>query len=217
MICGRLVVAVVTAVSIAGCAPTYVGTVSTDGPLVERTVFGELGEAKRVGVAPLSFVGVKFRNGDREITEEQAFEGKGEKKRASWEEDKKAMVEIFAQVTGTTEQPFVMAQVSSVDAATGLDYVLVPQAVLVDPGYFATYLFNAEALLVVRYDLIRLSDNRSVLQWTDREESSAGAASGTRLRNASRRLGLGAFLTLRAVAGAPPGETSSAKPGQEDK
>lgn len=207
----------IVAVATAGCAPRFFGTMSSDRPPIERSVLEQLHGAKRVGVMPLSFAKVRFRLGDQELTEDQAFEGKREEKRASWNEDKNAMVEIFAQATGTAERPLALSQVASIDTATDLDFVVAPEAVLVDPGYFATYLFNAEALLVVRYEVIRVSDKKSVLQWTEREESNAGAASGTRLRNAARRMGTGAFLTLRAMARPSLAGMSPAVPAQEAK
>ncbi len=188
---------------------------SSGRPPLQRSMLEELHGAKRVGVMPLSFAKVRFRSGDQELTEDQAFEGKRQEKRASWDEDKKAMVEIFAQATGTAERPFALSQVASVDTATGFDFVVAPEAVLVDPGYFATALFNAEALLVVRYDVIRVSDKKSVLQWTEREESNAGAAAGTRLRNAALRIGVGAFLTLRALAKPSLAQISPAVRAQE--
>lgn len=197
-----------------GCGANYYGTMRTGRPPIERAVFDELGSAKRVGVAPLTFAKVRFRNGDKELTEDEAFAGKSAEKRASWDEDKKAMTQILAEVVGSAEQPFAIAQVAGPDASD-VDFVVVPEATLVDPGYFATYLFNAKALLVVHFTLVRASDKKAVYEWTEREESGLGAASGTRMRAAALQMGFDLFLTLRAGAKPVLAEASAAAPKRE--
>jgi hypothetical protein len=203
------------ALASSGCGANYYGTMLSGRAPIARSVLDELGGAKRFGVTPLSFEKVRFRSSDKELTEDQAFEGKRAEKRASWDEDKKAMIEAFGTSFGTAEMPFELAQVANVEAAKDADFVIVPEAVLVDPGYFATLLFNENALLVVRYDVIRVSDKKSVFGWSEREESNRGAASGTRLRAAAVQAGMGGFLTLRAMAKPILAQFSSAAPAKE--
>ena len=95
-----------TVVASSGCAAHRFGTMESKRPPIERSAFEELSAAKRIGVAPLSFNNVRFRSSDGELTEDQAFEGKRDAKRASWDEDKKAMVEIFVGAVGATDLPF---------------------------------------------------------------------------------------------------------------
>src|SRR5438105_696736 len=86
-----MVAVALLAVATLGCGTHYYGSTRTPVVLTPRATFDELAGIDQLAVKPLSFAATKFRTSNGEISEEQAFAGKSEKKRASWEADKKAM------------------------------------------------------------------------------------------------------------------------------
>lgn len=188
------------ALALAACSPKYYGTLRTERPAIERSAFDELSRVTKLGLAPLSFAEVRFLSRDGELTEAQAFDGKREEKKASWDADKAAMQQIFAEALQTGAGPIEIVAVPSADSARGTaQYVVVADVLQIDPGFFVSSLISHEAVMNVRVKLVRVSDKAVVHQWTEKDTSAAGLSSGERVRSLAALSGSGAFRTLRAL------------------
>ncbi|NUO53532.1 MAG: hypothetical protein HOV80_32170 [Polyangiaceae bacterium] len=193
-----VMVAVLSTNFLVGCGTQYVGTTQTPAASVDRAVFEELQSAGAVGLRPLSFAGVKFRTGSDMLSEEQAFAGKGDEKRASWEDDKAAMVELFRTSVGTTVGSIGVVPMKPDQAPGDVKYVVESVATVVDPGYFATAIFNAEAYIKVHCRVIRVADGAAVFEWDEIETSAWGISSGERMRHLATAVGLDVFRVIRS-------------------
>lgn len=205
--------AVCVATQLCGCGTYYEGVTEKPKVPIERVNFEELQTLSQLALKPLSFASVKFAKGKSEISEDEAFAGKGVEKRASWEADKKAMVASFAEMVGSTAGTIQLIPMPGSAAPADAKYALEPIVTLVDPGFFATSLIQAPSFAVVQFRIVRLSDGATLYQWEQITFASDAFASGTRMRAIASSLGIDAFRVLRSLQKAELASLAEGRPG----